>query len=310
MGQQINNFEATGEAVFLSHHTLSAKPADSDSSQLIKTLNLPVKLLAKKPAWQQVDAGINDSWAQKEANFFDALNDDVLNSLLDSAKLQPSKQNELIVEHGDQIDFIYYLLDGQVSVCRSAVDGRDMPICLLETGDTFMESVIFMAGVSPFSVKAMTPCQLLKIPVSVVKQQAALDGQLRTNILRIAAQRQKHAIQHIDNLITKDAIDRLGYYFLKQRLQHNPESLKININTRKTVIASHLGMKPETFSRAVKKLRTTGINVSADKRFIIKLRDNSVLCNYCDADTAANCTRSGTVRCKRQFSKVSKSALI
>jgi len=125
---------------------------------------------------------------------------------------------------------------------------------------------------------------------------------LRVNILQSIANQYKNAIQQIDSIANKLSVDRLGYYLLKESIDQNLSSLNIELQSKKTMIASHLGMVPETFSRSLKTLKTMGIDVSPDKSFTVTLRESSALCRFCDQELAFSCPKYRTSECNSQRS--------
>lgn len=63
---------------------------------------------------------------------------------------------------------------------------------------------------------------------------------------------------------------------------------------QKQLIANHLGMTPETFSRSLKEIKKLGIDVERDS---VTLRDAYALCHFCDTDTAFMCTDENRAEC-------------
>jgi len=233
----------------------------------------------------------------QKSPIFEGLAEETLQQLLSNSVLRSVDQDTAIIRHGDVVNFVYLIIEGAVKIFRSSSEGKETPICMPKSGETFMESVMFMDGVSPVSVQALKPCKLLLIPVNILKQQIPRDGQLSSNILRIIARHYKNTIQQVDSVMTQPPLDRLGYYLLRQRMEQNPESLSIELQDQKSMLAKYLGMKPETFSRALKKLKAMGIGVSSRG---ITLREDDALCGFCDPDTAFDCPKSGTANCHKK----------
>ncbi len=62
----------------------------------------------------------------------------------------------------------------------------------------------------------------------------------------------------------------------------------------KSLIASYLDMKPETFSRSLKKFKTAGFQVNKDSVILPKV---GALCGFCDSDLSRVCNIHGTEAC-------------
>jgi len=226
---------------------------------------------------------------------FQGLSEENLQNLLSNSTVRSVEQGRELVRQGEDVKYLYVIIDGSVKTLRSSAEGDEATIRMLIAGDTFMDAVIFMGGTSPIRATALKPSKLLMIPASVIRQQVLRDGQLATNLLNIVTRHQKDAWQQLDSIVTKTPVERLGYYFLKLHMEQGSDSMDIELPFQKSIIANYLGMKPETFSRALKKLTSMGIDVNQEH---ITLRQTYALCHFCDPDTAFNCPRQGTPECK------------
>jgi CRP/FNR family transcriptional regulator, dissimilatory nitrate respiration regulator len=228
-------------------------------------------------------------------SIFQDLSEDNLQNLLSNSTVRSVEQGREIIQQGDEVKYLYFIVEGSVKTLRSSIDGDEATIRMLKAGDTFMDAVIFMGGTSPIRATAIKPSKLLLIPAAIIRNQVLRDGQLGENLLHIVTWHYKNAMQQIDSIVTKTPVERLGYYFLKLHMEQDSESLDIELPFQKSMIANHLGMKPETFSRALKKLKEMGIDVDHEH---ITMREAYSLCHFCDTDTAFNCPKQGTSDCK------------
>jgi len=228
-------------------------------------------------------------------SLFQNLSEDNLQNLLSNSTVRSVEQGREIIQQGDEVKYLYFIVEGSVKTLRSSIDGDEATIRMLKAGDTFMDAVIFMGGTSPIRATALKPSKLLLIPATIVRSQVLRDGQLGENLLHIVTWHYKNAMQQIDSIVTKTPVERLGYYFLKLHMEQDSESMDIKLPFQKSMIANHLGMKPETFSRALKKLKEMGIDVDHEH---ITMREAYSLCHFCDTDTAYSCPKQGTPDCK------------
>ncbi len=233
---------------------------------------------------------------------FDDISENTLQNLLSHSRMAITKKGSEIVQQGDTVDFLYFIIEGRIRVLRSNPEGDETTNNLLQDGETFMESVIFMGGVSPVRAKAVTDSKLLLIPAAAISQLVLQDAQLGLNLLRIISIHQKEAWQQLDCIVTKSPVERLGYYALKLLIEVNPDTVDIELPFQKNLIANYLGMTPETFSRALKKLRAEGVDV--ENGYLI-LRNFFSLCRFCDADTAAVCPKYRAPGCAAKASQSS-----
>jgi len=214
--------------------------------------------------------------------------------LLSNAHQVSVRAGEGIIQQGDIPSFLYLVLEGQIKTLRIGTAGEEVAIRLLMPGATFMDAVIFMGATSPISACAMEKSKLLKIPAETVKKLALQDPTFACNLLRIVTSYYKTALQQIDSIATKTPTDRLGYYLLKYHLEQGGDSTQIKLPFQKSVIANHLGMTPETFSRALNQIKNLGIAVDHGT---LVMSNPTLLCHFCDQDMASLCPRAGTDSC-------------
>ncbi|MCB9986802.1 MAG: Crp/Fnr family transcriptional regulator [Rhodospirillales bacterium] len=227
------------------------------------------------------------------SGLFDGLNETSLQMVLGNSVLQTYESGCTIFQQGDMPTHVYVVIEGTLRTLRNGEDGDEATIRMLRPGETCMEAVIFMGGPSPISVQAIEDSKVLLVPASFIKSHALRDGQFATNLLQIVTHHYKNAMHQIDAMQIKSPLQRIGYFFLEKFLEAGkPDGLTLPF--KKTIIANYLGMTPETFSRALNKIRDIGVDIDGEK---IHLSDAFVLCQFCDADMAHLCPRHETAEC-------------
>lgn len=244
--------------------------------------------------WNKASPGFSGNSGQTRGQLFENLSEDSLQYLLQNSIIQEFPAERELIQQGDKPTHLYYIIDGIVKTLRYSPEGHEATIRLLQPGDTFMEAVLFMGGPSPISVVVMEDARLLMVPEHVVKTHSMKDSQFANNLLRIVTRHYKTAMQQIDSVITRSPIQRVGYYFLKLHMEQGSESMEIDLPFKKATIANHLGMTPETFSRALNQIRKFGIDIDQEH---ITLKDSYALCQFCDQDTAHSCTQKTCPEC-------------
>ena len=232
--------------------------------------------------------------ADSSASLFQGLSEGSLQTLLSNSHMQNVPAQHQIVQQGDEPAYLYLILEGSVKTLRYSANGGEATIRMLKAGETFMDAVIFMGGKSPLNAVALEDSKLLMIPADSVRRHALHDARFACNLLKIITRHYKNAMQQIDSIVTKTPTERLGYYLLKLRLQQGQDSMDVAMPFQKSTIANHLGMTPETFSRALAQIKKMGVDVDQEK---LTLRDARVLCHFCDPDTAHSCPGFETEEC-------------
>jgi CRP-like cAMP-binding protein len=226
---------------------------------------------------------------------FKGMSEEMLSSILSYAVIKNEPEGVDIVRQGDIPQHLYLILSGTVQSVRTTTDGKEIPIRLMGTDETFMDAVIFMNAPSPISARTAEPTTVLMIPAPVIRKMVVQDGRFALNLLQITAGFYKKAIYQIENVTTKSPIQRVGYYLLNAYLeQGDARSTTFRLAHSKASIASHLGMQPETFSRALAQIKKMGVDID---REMITLENVYSLCLFCDSDIASHCPKSGTAEC-------------
>ncbi len=232
--------------------------------------------------------------ADDNTPLFTGLTENSVQALLSNSFMQHFASGQQVVLQGDAPTHLYYIIEGSVKTVRYGTEGEESTIRMLKPGETFMDAVIFMGGKSPVNAVTLEESRLMMIPAESVRRHALHDAQFACNLLRIVTKHYKNAMQQIDSIVTKNPVERLGYYFLKQHLEQGSESMNIALPFQKSTIANHLGMTPETFSRALGQIKKMGIDVDQEN---LTMRDAYALCHFCDPDTAHNCPKFETQNC-------------
>lgn len=226
---------------------------------------------------------------------FKGLNEDALSSILSHAIIKNELEGTTIVHQGDIPQYLYLILSGAVQTIRITADGKETPVRLMAANETFMDAVIFMNAPSPISARTAEPSTILMIPTATVRKMVATNGSFALNMLQITANFYKKAIHQIESVTTKSPAQRIGYYLLNAYLEQNdPSATTFHLPHQKSVIANHLGMQPETFSRALAQIKKLGVDID---RETIAFKDAYSLCIFCDTDTAVQCQKFGTPEC-------------
>ncbi|MEM7047214.1 MAG: Crp/Fnr family transcriptional regulator [Pseudomonadota bacterium] len=233
----------------------------------------------------------------KKPQLFTGLSEKALQQILESSTLQDYKAGHLLVQQGDQPTHVYFIVEGRLRTLRANRDGGEATIRMLGQGEVCMEAVLFMRGPSPIAVQVVDDAQLMLIPGGFIKRFVLQDHQFATNLLKIVTHHYKTAMHQIDAMAIKSPVQRVGYYFLQKHMEQNSDTqnsdtqnsdtMEFELPFKKSTIANHLGMTPETFSRALSQIKKMGIDIKGEK---IRLKDAYALCHFCDLDTAHECT--------------------
>ena len=186
-------------------------------------------------------------------------------------------EGESLFFQGDDAVNFYLVLSGRIKLYRVSPEGKEKVVEIMETGATFAEALMFMDEPHyPVTATALAPSRVIGINSRDFK--AMLHESIDTCFLLMGTMsyRLRGLIREIDALSLETGTVRTISYLL----EHAPEdSDNYELQVAKSVIASRLSVKPETFSRILKNLHEQNI-VSIDGRNVT-IHDRDAMIDLC-----------------------------
>jgi len=179
---------------------------------------------------------------------------------------------------GDQASRFFAVLSGWIKLSRMMPDGNQAVIGIFTRGDSFAEAAIFGPGEYPVTAEVVTAARLVAIPARPMLAAIAADPTLAINMLASMSQRLRYLVGQLEQLQGKSAPQRLGSFLLRL-VPENDGPARIRLPYDKSLIAARLGMKPETFSRSLAKLRPLGVHGEGSDVVVAK---PTLLRRYCE----------------------------
>lgn len=204
-----------------------------------------------------------------------------LKRLLDASSVVEQPRGKLLFLRGEPADHIFLLLDGWVKVFRDSAEGEQTVISVLKPGETIAEAAIFLGRDYPASAEVVGNARLLEIPADVLLGLLREDGELGIRMLGTLSQRLRGLILHIEQIQARSTSQRLGDFLLGlcEVCEGGVIKATIDLPYDKSLVAARLGMKPESLSRALVKLRNVGVSTQGHQ---VLLDDIPQLRNFCD----------------------------
>lgn len=218
-------------------------------------------------------------WATiRRSPLFSKLPIDALEVLLTGASVQEVTAQTLIFMQGDDADRFYAILNGWVKLSRTGLDGEETVINVFAAGETFAEAAMFDSGQFPVTAEAVSMARLLKIPAKTFLTGLSSNHNLSLNMLSSMSRHLRYLVQQVEQLHAKSAAQRVGTFLLLLS-PYMDEPARIHLPYDKSLVAARLGMTPETFSRALAKLRPLGV---LSEGHDIVLEEPVALQRFCD----------------------------
>ena len=216
----------------------------------------------------------------KRTALFSGLSEKLLSSLFRAATVQQAGPGELLFMQGDAVDACYIVLEGWVKLYRLNRYGDDAVVAIFSRGQSFAEAAVFSMGKYPVAAETVTDTRLLRVPCSALLQCISDDPQFAFAMLASTSQQLQRLVRQIEQLKTHTGPQR-DARFLASLCPVDEGPCTIGLPYDKALIASRLGMKPESLSRAFARLRNIGVRVERNAAAISSVER---LRNYANED--------------------------
>ncbi len=213
---------------------------------------------------------------------FAGLDETQLDELLRDATVRDYHKGQLLFQQGDTADSFYVVLGGWVKIFRLTPDGEQAVMALFTLGETFAEAAMFMGGPFPASAEVTEDARLLRIQSGPFRKRLHAKPEIAVAMLASVSRRMHYLIGQIEQLQLRSGTQRVAHFLLKQcPAREGPAEIVLPYD--KALIASRLGMKPESFSRALARLRDLGVRTARSR---VSISDTAALARYCEDGTS------------------------
>ena len=186
-------------------------------------------------------------------------------------------EGESLFFQGDNATSFYLVLSGRIKLFRVSPEGKEKVVEVMEDGATFAEALMFMDEPHyPVTATALTSSRVIGINCKDFKSMLRESVDTCFLLLGKMSFRLRGLIHEIDALSLDTGTVRTVAYLLHHSA---PDKDSFELKIAKSVIASRLSVKPETFSRILKNLHEQEI-VSIDGRNVT-IHDRNAMISLC-----------------------------
>jgi CRP-like cAMP-binding protein len=219
---------------------------------------------------------------------FSGLSEDVLREVLEKSQLKNYKKRAVVFSEGDKVVNYYIVLRGWVKLFQINEEGKEAVLQVVGANDGILETAaLFDDNFSVTAGVAVKNTEILAVPSLTFWRYVKDDQAMANNTLAVVTQQSQKLRCQLSCISLKTPQQRVGGFLLNLFLQNKPKTNALQLPYDKSLIASHLGMRLETFSRNLHELKQN--NKIIIKKNIIILRDVSFLCDYCDNENRDQC---------------------
>ena len=194
----------------------------------------------------------------KKIELFRGSSDSSIRTLAQYSTVMTAEKGSMLFVHEDVADRFYLIQRGWVKLYRETLDGAQAVVDILTAGHLFGETSIFQDDIYPYSAEIAETSSLISIPLRFLKKEIESNPKTAAAMLSSMARYRKQQDQELEHRTLQNAPQRIGCFLLRLADQNDTgRPVSIHLPYDKTLVASRLGMQPETFSRALNKLKQT-----------------------------------------------------
>lgn len=227
--------------------------------------------------------------AVRQVPLFTGLEDETLALLTSGAIERSYRRGSLLFSMGEPADRFYVVLDGWVKLFRESPDGNECMVGLFTRGESFAEAAMFDRLGFPVNAAVAEDARLLVFTADHFLTTLEQNHGLALNLLANLSGMLCYLVRQLDQLTNLPTYQRLAA-FIVSLCPDDAEQAVVCLPCDKLLIAGRLGMKPESFSRAMARLKEVGVSC---ERNCVHVEDLAALRHFANADEAVPSAASG-----------------
>jgi len=220
-------------------------------------------------------------------SLFDGIDDKDLEQLFEDMHIKQYHRGEMVTFDTEEHAKCYITYEGLFKLTRVDEKGEEIVISIVDKADAI--SPMYFSEHYDVCAEFVKNTTLLSFNKDVIDAFASKNHQFALNIINFLAGNVQKLMLSKEVLQLKTTKEKVGWYLVHAKIDNS-----FTLPYSKHLIASYLGMKPESFSRALLNLKKEGISLEG-KSIVLDTGDE--LCKYCDRVTGSNCQEFLSDRC-------------
>jgi CRP-like cAMP-binding protein len=204
----------------------------------------------------------------KALPFFAGLPEEEVATLLDEGHVRTYPKRKHLFLHQDRAEIFYIVISGCIKTYTETDDGEETILRVLIAGDTLGQASIFDGSIYPYSASVAEVAEVFEIRADILKQRAKACTELSAKIMMLMSDEIHDMQMEKEHENTMNASQRVGCMLLRLAAGMQGKGGAFTLPYDKSLAAANLGMKPETFSRALKELKELGVSVKGSEVII------------------------------------------
>ena len=207
---------------------------------------------------------------------FSGISKNSIVEIKNSADVIELKKNKALYSDRQQLDYVYFLISGNVSLIKSSESGENRVVFLLNDGSMINEPLM-RKNTSGIECWGFEDSKILRIGLKTFDKIMSKDYILAKNCMLEMEKRIRRLYRQLKNLTSSNIEKKLAAKLYRLGTQYGLKENKIdeytyiNLNLTVTYIAKMLGSQRETVSRSLKLLAQKEIVLQKDRKFYVNI---------------------------------------
>ncbi|WP_120997996.1 Crp/Fnr family transcriptional regulator [Stutzerimonas urumqiensis] len=204
-------------------------------------------------------------------HLFEPLSDDQLDELMSTSQLLNLDKGDNLFLQGEPAHAFYFVISGAVKIYRLTPDGQEKVFEVIGNRQTFAEAMMLMDTPNYVaSAQTVGPTQVYRFSNATYMHLLESNNRLSFALLGKLCVRLHQRLNEIETLSLKNATHRVVRYLITQQSRVADGGNRFELPMAKQLVAGHLSIQPETFSRIMRRLVDEHI-IDQDGRIITVL---------------------------------------
>ncbi|MBV1903172.1 MAG: helix-turn-helix domain-containing protein [Marinosulfonomonas sp.] len=183
--------------------------------------------------------------------------------LIRAAYVQTFPPHVDLISEGDHGDFLHIVVSGSVEL-YSVWNHHETSMATVRPVSSFILAATIKNGPYLMSARTLEKSRIVLLPSIDVREIFDRDSGFARAVVRELANCYRSAVKDTKNLKLRSSLERLANYLIRSHMRSN-EALVFELTIKKRRLASFLDMTPENLSRAIKSLRSYGVQIDGTR---------------------------------------------
>ncbi len=185
---------------------------------------------------------------------------------------------------GEMPEHLHVLLRGRVCLTGAASDGQDVVVDFREAGECFVLAAAMADAPYLMTARTIAPSEVLFVEAEALRARARTCPRLGADLAAVLATEFRRLVVQIHDLKQRTAVERLSAYLVElagggaRGPCDAAAGMRLRLPVEKRLLATKLGTRPESLSRAFAQLRPAGVRTEG---LVVVIEDLERLKSWC-----------------------------